>query len=57
MHRDDSRYQEGADDIRNASRQNPKYPSDFYSMLLREADIKVLAIRELYMRLIGEELE
>jgi len=36
---------------------NPTYPFDFYSLSLREADTKILCIREIYKRITDEELD
>ena len=37
-------------------KQNPTFPSDFYNLSLREIDTKIQVIRELYKRIINEEL-
>ena len=37
-------------------RNNPTYPFYFYNLSLRETDTKILTIRELYKRIIDEEL-
>ncbi|HYL66850.1 MAG TPA: hypothetical protein VEU72_06815 [Nitrosopumilaceae archaeon] len=37
-------------------KQNPTFPSDFYNLSLREIDTKIQVIRELYRRIIHEEL-
>jgi hypothetical protein len=37
-------------------KQNPTSPSDFYNLSLREIDTKIQVIRELYKRIINEEL-
>ncbi len=44
-------------EMMNIYKQNPTFPFDFYNLSLREADTKILAIKELYRRLTGEELE
>lgn len=42
--------------IMDIYKQNPTFPFDFYNISLREADIKISAIRELYKRLTDEDL-
>jgi len=37
-------------------KQNPTFPSDFYNLSLREIDTKIQVIKELYKRIINEEL-
>jgi hypothetical protein len=37
-------------------KQNPTFPSDFYTISLREIDTKILTIKELYKRITDEEL-
>jgi len=41
----------------NTYKQNPTFPFDFYNLSLREAEIKILAVQEIYKRLTGEDLE
>ena len=49
--------QDKVTEIMNIYKQNPTFPFDFYNMTLRETDTRILAIRDLYKRLTGEELE
>lgn len=41
----------------NIYKNNPTFPFDFYNLSLREAEIKIIGIRELYQRMTGKELE
>lgn len=43
-------------EMMNIYKQNPTFPFDFYNLSLREADIKISGIRELYKRITDEEL-
>ncbi|MDE1830529.1 MAG: hypothetical protein KGI25_09420 [Thaumarchaeota archaeon] len=43
-------------EMMNAYKQNPTFPFDFYNLSLRESDIKISGIRELYKRITNEEL-
>lgn len=43
-------------EMMNIYKQNPTFPFDFYNLSLREADIKISGIRELYKRITSEEL-
>lgn len=36
---------------------NPTFPIDFYNLALREADTRIQAVRDLYRRLMNEDLE
>lgn len=43
--------------IMDIYKQNPTFPFDFYNLSLREADIKISSIHEIYKRITGDELK
>ncbi len=49
--------QDRVTEMMNMYKNNPTFPFDFYNLSLREAEIKITGIRELYMRMTGKELE
>ena len=52
-----SELQDKVTQMMNAYKQNPTFPFDFYNMSLRETDSRIQAVRDLYKRITGEELD